>query len=182
MIDLSYQQTDQHVDQLQAQYRTAGYGPGHRVGLLLENRADFFLHWFALNALGVSVVPVNGEMTRDEKAYLLAHSEICLAVCVPEEVAELTSAIELSGSAAAIMASDNTTALPTPSQPTTGEVIDEHTECAVLYTSGSTGKPKGCLLNNEYFLSSGRWYRDVGGLCALTPGEERLITPSLWCI
>ncbi len=34
-------------------YADAGYGPGHRVGLLLENRPAFFLHWFALNALGV---------------------------------------------------------------------------------------------------------------------------------
>ena len=39
----------------------AGYGHGHRVGLLLENRPAFFLHWFALNALGVSLVPINAE-------------------------------------------------------------------------------------------------------------------------
>ena len=30
----------------------SGYGVGHRVGLLLENRPAFFLHWLALNALG----------------------------------------------------------------------------------------------------------------------------------
>jgi len=50
-------------------------------------------------------------------------------------------------------------------------------ECAVLYTSGSTGKPKGCILSNDYFLRSGRRYVELGGLCALEPGRERLATP-----
>lgn len=176
-VDLTYAQANQHVDDLQAQYREAGYGPGQRVGLLLENRADFFLHWFALNSLGVSVVPVNGEMTQGEKAYLLGHSDVCLAVTVPGKQQELAAAIELSASNIALVAHDNMAALPASPHRPTDAAIDENSECAVLYTSGSTGKPKGCLLNNEYFLASGRWYRDVGGLCSLAPGAERLITP-----
>src|SRR6202000_2155128 len=55
--------------------------------------------------------------------------------------------------------------------------IDRATECALLYTSGTTGKPKGCVLSNDYFLRCGRWYTQIGGLCALRPGEDRLITP-----
>jgi acyl-CoA synthetase (AMP-forming)/AMP-acid ligase II/acetyl-CoA acetyltransferase len=51
------------------------------------------------------------------------------------------------------------------------------TECALLYTSGTTGKPKGCLLSNEYFLALGRRYLEEGGLCAVRPGGDRLITP-----
>ena len=45
------------VERLRGAYAQAGYGHGHRVGLLLENRPAFLFHWFALNALGVSVVP-----------------------------------------------------------------------------------------------------------------------------
>ena len=44
----------------------AGYGHGHRVGLLLENRPAFFTHWLALNALGASVVPINAELQSAE--------------------------------------------------------------------------------------------------------------------
>ena len=47
----------------------------------------------------------------------------------------------------------------------------------MLYTSGTTGTPKGCVLSNDYFLRCGRWYTEIGGLCALRPGQDRLITP-----
>ena len=33
------------------------------------------------------------------------------------------------------------------------------------------------MLDNDYFLSTGAWYRDLGGYCALDPGNDRLITP-----
>ena len=56
--------------------RAAGYGHGHRVGLLLENRPAFLFHWLALNALGVSVVPINAEMRSAELEYLVGHSGI----------------------------------------------------------------------------------------------------------
>ena len=44
---------------LAKRYEQAGYGLGHRVALLVENRPDYFIHLFALNAVGASVVPVN---------------------------------------------------------------------------------------------------------------------------
>ena len=54
------------VDRLRAEYATASYGRGARVALLLENRPVFFLHWLALNALGVSIVPINPDVRPDE--------------------------------------------------------------------------------------------------------------------
>ena len=49
------------VDRLTTAYREAGFGHGHRVGLLLLNRPEFLCHFLALNALGVSAVPINAE-------------------------------------------------------------------------------------------------------------------------
>src|SRR5439155_23802031 len=63
------------VERLRAAYAAAGYGHGHRVGLLLENRPAFLLHWFALNGLGVSVVPIHAELRAAELEYLIGHSE-----------------------------------------------------------------------------------------------------------
>ena len=77
------------VERLKLAYAGAGYGHGHRIGLLLENRPAFLFHWFALNALGVSVVPINAEMRSAELSYLIGHSEIGLAVTLPERISAL---------------------------------------------------------------------------------------------
>ena len=58
-VTLSYQDALGEIEALAARYNEAGYGHGHRVALLLENRPEFILHWLALNALGAAVVPVN---------------------------------------------------------------------------------------------------------------------------
>ncbi len=54
----------------------------------------FFLHWFALNALGVSVVPINDDLRAAELRYLLEHSELCLAISLPERIDDLREAAD----------------------------------------------------------------------------------------
>src|SRR5207249_8625233 len=51
------------------------------------------------------------------------------------------------------------------------------TECSLLYTSGTTGRPKGCILTNLYYLNSGAWYRDMGGLVVIEYGRDRILNP-----
>ena len=87
-----------------AAYARASYGAGHRVGLLLDNRPTFFLHWFALNGLGVSVVPINADLRAAELEYLVGHSEIALAVALPHRHADLAAAARAAGRPLALMA------------------------------------------------------------------------------
>ena len=65
-------------------YAAAGYGHGHRIALMFDNRPTFVVHWLALNALGISVVPVNQDSTAHEIATLLRRSYASLAVVLPE--------------------------------------------------------------------------------------------------
>ena len=174
---LAYADALRQVAQLAERYRAAGYGHGHRAGLLLENRPAFFLHWLALNTLGVSVVPINADMRAAELDYLLTHSELCLAVVLPGRVADLQAAAAACGRQVVVVDPDaqNLALAPCPAPRT--DAPGTGTECALLYTSGTTGRPKGCVLTNDYFLLAGAWYNRIGDLCSLAPGQERLITP-----
>lgn len=165
------------VDALRAAYEAAGYGHGHRAGLLLENRPSFFLHWFALNALGVSVVPINADMRSAELEYLVGHSEICVAISLPSHQAVLKAAAAAVGSPLLVIGPDDAPPKAPVAAPLAGKPVDTATECALLYTSGTTGRPKGCILSNEYFLHCGNWYASLDGLVSLRKGVERMITP-----
>ena len=75
----------------------AGYKRGMRVALLLENRPDYFIIWLALNRLGISVVPINPELRKNELTYLIGHSETALIVAIPSRHDELRTAAHATG-------------------------------------------------------------------------------------
>lgn len=171
----TYAATAREIARLVEAFRAAGYGPGLRAGLLLENRPAFLVHWFALNALGVSVVPISAEMRAAELEYLCGHSEMALAITLPERRDDLRAAAAAAGTSLAVM-SPGEEVPAAPHAPAPAE-LDRDSECALLYTSGTTGLPKGCVLPNQYFLGSGEWYAAIGGLAELHEGSERMLTP-----
>jgi len=65
-LEWTYADVARRVGTLVERYRAAGYGVGHRVALLLENRPDYFVHLLALSAVGASAVPVNPDHRHDE--------------------------------------------------------------------------------------------------------------------
>jgi acyl-CoA synthetase (AMP-forming)/AMP-acid ligase II len=165
------------VERLRTAYAAAGYGHGHRIGLLLENRPAFLFHWFALNALGASVVPINADMRSAELSYLIGHSEIGLAVTLPERAADLQAAAALADVAFETMGADDAMPTAKTAAPRAAEPIGADTECALLYTSGTTGRPKGCILSNAYFVNAGEWYAALDGVCSVRRDTERVMTP-----
>ncbi len=179
-VNQSYGQTLQFVTDLIRQYQSKGYGAPMRIGLVLENRPDFFVHWLALNALGCSVLPISAASQLDEIAYFLEHGEPVLVVTIPERVDLLERACQLTAKPVPVIGLNrfgNLPEAPSSKAQLSGPEDNGKLECALLYTSGSTGKPKGCILSNEYFTQFGHWYRCLGGLAQIAWGEERLLTP-----
>lgn len=173
---ISWGQAAQEVERLRAAYAQAGYGHGHRVALMLENRPIFFFHWLALNSLGASVVPLSAEIRSAELEYLVAHSEIALAVVLSSRVPLVVAAAEAVGIATRVVdeAAQN---FPQPALASLAWEPRRDAECALLYTSGTTGRPKGCQLTNDYYLHTGEWYASLEGYCPVRPGLERIATP-----
>ena len=176
-VAYSYTRALQEINSLSERYAAAGYGHGHRIALMLDNRADFFLHFLALNKLGVSVVPVNSGFLPGEIAYVISHSDACLVQCLPHYREKVQTALSTQGAGVPITDISSMVDLPPCNLETAGGTPDRHTEVAVLYTSGTTGTPKGCMLNNEYFTCMGEWYANIDGYCQLSYGEERMLTP-----
>jgi acyl-CoA synthetase (AMP-forming)/AMP-acid ligase II len=164
------------VHELVAAYRAQGYGHGHRVAVLLGNRPAFFLHWYAMNALGVSLVPINPDMRAAELEYLLAHSGAAAVVAAGQHQTEIARAAEAAGVRLSVVGPEDAPS-PIAAPAAKPGMPDRSSECALLYTSGTTGRPKACVLANEYFLYAGHWYAHAGGLIALNSGVERMLTP-----
>ena len=177
--EFTYAETRQAVLDLRERYAAAGYGHGHRVALLLENRPEFFFHYLALNALGASIVPVNPDYRHDEMLYQMDHSEADLAVVTTRRVADLEAvARDRSSKPLPVVEAERLPArLPRPGPAPRRGAPGLDTETSLLYTSGTTGRPKGCILTNFYYLNAGAWYRDLGGRVQIERGRERFLNP-----
>jgi crotonobetaine/carnitine-CoA ligase len=175
--EITYAAADAEIAALKAAYRTAGYGLGHRVAMLMENRPEHVLHRLALNALGVGCVPINPDYRPAETAYLLEHSEPALVLVIEARRAQIEAALAISGHRPPLHVPGSGVALPRPAAPARPGAPEPGTEAEVLYTSGTTGRPKGCILSHGYEVSVGDWYARLGGMAALRPGEDRIYNP-----
>lgn len=182
--EITYADIGDQAESLADRLSAAGYGPGHRVMLLLENRPVFFVWLLALNRIGASAVPVNPDLRHAELTYMAGHSEPALIVSIPTRLDELARAAGEAGLDVPAMVPDAEIPPPGRAGPVAlrhdeqGKIHDgEELEAALLYTSGTTGSPKGCILTNTYFIEEGRWYATIGGICAITEDGERMITP-----
>ena len=177
-LELTYGETRDRVLELQAGYRAGGYGHGHRVALLLENRPEFFFHYLALNGCGAGIVPINPEYRHDELLYQMEHSEADLAVSIGARVGDLKAVARDRARPLPVVDADAWGGpLPEPDPAPRAGQPGLETEVSLLYTSGTTGRPKGCVLTNLYYLTAGAWYRDLGGVTAVQPGRDRILNP-----
>lgn len=177
-MEITYEQAERAVRSLMSVYVGAGYGVGHRIGLLLQNRPEHLLHKLAVNALGICCVPLNPDYRPQEIAYVVNHARIDLVVVEVSLRPLLEQAITASMRRPAIVELGHfPTDLPAAEVPAISVKPTEETIASILYTSGSTGRPKGCLLSHRYEIAAGEWYNSRGGLASLGEACERIYNP-----
>ncbi len=174
----TFAQAGAEVEHLVAAYGARGWGAGHRVALAVGNDPIHFFHFVALNRLGASIVPMNPDHRGGEIRYQLGHSRSALVVANAERAPVVREAMASAGNAPPIVDLARLEQdLPAAPPAQAGAADPRHAEAAILYTSGTSGLPKGCILDNDYVLTCGAWYRDLGGLLELRRGAERVLNP-----
>lgn len=132
--------------------RRAGVGPGSRVAVLIPNVTDFARTYYAVLALGGTVVPIHALLKRHEIEYILHDAGAGLFVCAAPLLGEGRPAAAAAGVdvmtvlAAAGDGADRLEDLAAAGDPIGTYLPMQPDDIAtILYTSGTTGKPKGAL-------------------------------------
>jgi len=177
-LEMSYGEAGQRVEELAGLYRRAGYGVGHRVATLLENRPEHVLHTLALNTIGVCCVPINPDYRAAEIAYLIDHSEPGLVLTLGAREASIEEALAQSVHRPNVIVSERIAgSLEKVAHAARGTRPVPETPASILYTSGTTGRPKGCVLSHGYVMASGAWYASLGGVAGLRTAQDRIYNP-----
>ncbi len=155
---VSYGQADERSDRLAAGLSELGVGAGDRVMVMMGNRLEFVLTWFALNKLGAFHAPINidyrGEFlehlvnTAAAKVMVLEHRFLDVVLASVANMPLLEQLIVVGGpppQSAGRLATRAFEEVPSEREPPAVTVRPSDTY-AVLFTSGTTGRSKGALM------------------------------------
>ncbi len=163
----SYQELLHIVKTLAARFRaTAQVKPGDRVALLMANHPAFITCFYALQAVGAVVIPLNTRLSPSELSTILNDAGATGLVASPEfgeTIDTFTSPLDW------LLLTDPTSALPVPAgrpfllsdwleTPLTDSFVPTqngpHDLAGLIYTSGTTGTPKGVMLSGNNLLKA----------------------------
>lgn len=176
-----------------------GFGRGDRIAILMDNRAEWLIAYFAAMSIGAEVVALNCWGSAPELAYQLGHAKVRglvgsatirgrPLVALVEDIRNRNPDIGLDHVICASSGRPRGT-VAFDSLPRRGEAVPEDAfeaaRCAVapqdiaciLYTSGSTATPKGVPLLHHGLI--GNMWR-IGERQLLTPDDRLWLAVSLF--
>jgi crotonobetaine/carnitine-CoA ligase len=160
---LTYGALDQAADAVAAGLADRGVNRGDLVAIVLPNRSEVAISYFALARLGAVAVPVNVHLKGDGLSYIFEQSGARTAIVDAELVARLTDALagrfELDrtfvvGRGAAERAGFEPFEALADATPATRPAVGGADPWAILYTSGTTGPAKGVVLPHQLLATA----------------------------
>src|SRR5215510_3088236 len=88
----TYRKFDDEVNRASALLLGLGVGKGDRVSLLLTNRAEYLLFYFACFKIGAWAGPVNALLKPQEIEFIIANSEAATVITQPDLLSHLDQA------------------------------------------------------------------------------------------
>src|SRR5206468_291419 len=92
-VNLTYRELDALVNAFANALLDLGIRKGDRVCLLMTNRPEFIVSWFALARVGAIISPMNPSYKEREVAYQLSNSE-AVAILVQYELMSLIERVQ----------------------------------------------------------------------------------------
>ncbi len=136
-----------------------GLSPGDRVAIVMRNRPEYLEALFAIWHAGLTAVPVNARLHRDEFAYILDDSAAAVVLTDDEHAEDVVPLVdELDTLRAAVLAPGPQWERLIGSTP--AALVDRQPGDAawLFYTSGTTGRPKGAVLTHRNLLMASLSY------------------------
>jgi crotonobetaine/carnitine-CoA ligase len=142
---------------------------GGRVAIMLPNRTEFLVAWFAASANEQALVSMNPSVGSHDAAHVLRDSGAELLI-TDEAREALVGEVRSRCPALAdviVVGPDEPHGLPRHNgdkPPLDAYEPDPRAITNVYYTSGTTGPPKGCLVDHAYWMEYAGLYRELFGL------------------
>ena len=191
-VNISYRELDALVHSFANALLDLGIGRGQVVCLLMSNRPEFVICWFALARIGAIISPMNPSYKEREVAYQLSNSEAGAVIVQPELLALVQAArsetptlqhIILVGASQqglppgmhsfAHMVRSYPSTLPNAAAPQWDDLL------TLPYSSGTTGLPKGVMLSHKNMVCNARQSVATG---RLTSRDRMLVFVPLYHI
>jgi len=161
-VNLTYRELDALVNAFANALLDLGIRKGDRVCLLMTNRPEFIVSWFALARVGAIISPMNPSYKEREVAYQLSNSEAG-ALVVQHELLSLIEKVQaqIPTLKHVIVVDDEHQPLPShmhsfrqmvrtyASTPPVSPAPSEEDLLTLPYSSGTTGLPKGVMLSHK---------------------------------
>jgi acyl-CoA synthetase (AMP-forming)/AMP-acid ligase II len=190
----TYRLFDDEVNRAAYALLSLGVRKGDRVSLLLTNRAEFLIFYFACFKIGAWAGPVNALLKPQEIEFIIADSEAGTVVTQPDLLPHLEEAREHVKSLrnVIIVGDDEWTVIDNDdndsergrdvsesnSEPQTlNPELNRDDKAVIIYTSGTTGKPKGVLLTHGNLLSNAQ---QIAEWLRLTADDRSLVVMPLF--
>jgi long-chain acyl-CoA synthetase len=158
---LSWSDVDSAADAMARALTGRGLVAGHRVAVVMANRADLPIAYFGILRGGMVAVPMNPRSTADEIRRMMADAKVRAVLCDATGVAQVREAVSDHQCDIVVDGAD-TIAGETSFDDFIGEATDAEPAAprdaealaAILYTSGASGHPRGVMLSHRALIAN----------------------------